>query len=146
MQAATSEVHDSDSISSLLDEIAESRDRLQRSIDETKSELQRFLANWQLFEESKRQHNQYWALWEDFESEFVPKNKAEQIGPISKLTRREVEVLRLIAEGKSTKQIASYLNISFKTAVSHRSHILEKTNCHESASLVRLAIRAGLVV
>ena len=64
---------------------------------------------------------------------------------ISMLTKREVEVLRMIAEGLSTKQIAGQLNISFKTAVTHRSHLLQKLGMHESASLVRIAIESGLV-
>lgn len=61
------------------------------------------------------------------------------------LTPREIEVLRLIAEGLSTKEIAAHLDISFKTVVSHRSHLLEKLGIHESATLVRLAVRAGIV-
>jgi DNA-binding NarL/FixJ family response regulator len=64
---------------------------------------------------------------------------------LHRLTPREIEVLRLIAEGHSTKEIAHRMKISFKTAVSHRSHLLQKLGIHESASLVRLAIRAGLV-
>ena len=54
-------------------------------------------------------------------------------------------MLGLIAEGYSTKEIAAKLNMAFKTAVCHRSHILEKLHCHESASLVRFALQAGLV-
>ncbi len=61
------------------------------------------------------------------------------------LTPREKEVLRLIAEGKSTKQVAVELNIAFRTAVCHRYRILQKLHLHETASLVRLAVRAGLV-
>jgi len=64
---------------------------------------------------------------------------------LKQLTPREIEVLRLIAEGLSTKVIASRLNISCKTVVSHRTHLLEKLGIHESATLVRLAVRAGLV-
>ena len=64
---------------------------------------------------------------------------------IDRLTAREIQVLRLIAQGLSTKQIAEALKISFKTAVSHRSHILVKMKCHESATLVRVAMQAGLV-
>ncbi len=64
---------------------------------------------------------------------------------IEALTKREVEVLKLIAEGLSTKEIAGRLNISFKTAVSHRTHLLQKLGAHESATLIRIAIRAGLV-
>jgi DNA-binding NarL/FixJ family response regulator len=61
------------------------------------------------------------------------------------LSNREKEILRLIAEGKSTKEIGHVLNIAFKTVVCHRTHLLKKLNCHESATLVRLACRAGLV-
>ncbi len=61
------------------------------------------------------------------------------------LTARELQVLQLVAEGKSTKEAASALNITFKTAESHRSRIMEKLNIHETAGLVRYAIRRGLV-
>jgi PAS domain S-box-containing protein len=61
------------------------------------------------------------------------------------LTERERQVLVLIAEGKSTKEAAARLGISYKTADSHRSRILEKLGVHETASMVRYAIRAGLV-
>ncbi len=61
------------------------------------------------------------------------------------LTERERQVLMLIADGHSTKEAAAKLGISYKTADSHRSRILEKLNVHETASLVRYAIRAGLV-
>jgi DNA-binding NarL/FixJ family response regulator len=64
---------------------------------------------------------------------------------ISSLTKRELDVLRLIAEGMSTKEMAAELKISFKTAVSHRTHLLSKLKVHESASLVRIAIRAGVI-
>ena len=58
---------------------------------------------------------------------------------------RLAQVLALIAEGKSTKQTAVRLGISYKTADSHRSRILEKLGVHETASMVRYAIRSGLV-
>jgi PAS domain S-box-containing protein len=61
------------------------------------------------------------------------------------LTERERQVLALIAEGKSTKETAVALGISYKTADSHRSRILEKLGVHETASMVRCAIRAGLI-
>jgi|SRR5581483_3357704 len=64
---------------------------------------------------------------------------------LDRLTKREVEVLRLIAEGKSTKQTAVVLGIAFRTAVCHRYRIFQKLHVHETASLVRLAVRAGLV-
>ncbi len=61
------------------------------------------------------------------------------------LTERERQVLVLIANGKSTKEAATQLGISYKTADSHRSRILEKLGVHETASMVRYAIRSGLI-
>jgi DNA-binding NarL/FixJ family response regulator len=60
------------------------------------------------------------------------------------LTRREIEVLRLIGEGQRTKEIAFTLGITFKTAVTHRSNIMEKLGIHEGPRLVRFAIRTGI--
>ena len=65
--------------------------------------------------------------------------------PVDPITSREREVLQLIAEGKSTKDIASLLGISVKTADSHRSRLMRKLDIHEVASLVRYAVRKGLV-
>ena len=64
---------------------------------------------------------------------------------VTPLTAREVQVLALVAEGHSTKAIAALLGISYKTADSHRSRIMEKLGVHETASLVRYAIRQGIV-
>jgi PAS domain S-box-containing protein len=64
---------------------------------------------------------------------------------VAPLTSREVQVLALVADGNSTKEIAGLLNISYKTADSHRSRIMEKVGVHETASLVRYAIRQGIV-
>jgi PAS domain S-box-containing protein len=69
----------------------------------------------------------------------------ESVRMVFSLTERERQVLVLIADGKSTKQAAQELGISYKTADSHRSRILEKLGVHETASMVRYAIRAGLV-
>jgi DNA-binding NarL/FixJ family response regulator len=60
------------------------------------------------------------------------------------LTSREIEVLKLIAEGQRTKEIAFQLGITFKTAVTHRSNIMEKLGIHEGPRLVRFAIRTGI--
>ena len=65
--------------------------------------------------------------------------------PPDPLTSREREVLQLVAEGKSTKEIARLLGISFKTAESHRTRIMKKTDIHETAGLVRYAVRRGLI-
>jgi DNA-binding NarL/FixJ family response regulator len=61
------------------------------------------------------------------------------------LTSRERQVLQLVAEGNTTKDIAGKLGISFKTAESHRGRIMKKLDLHETASLVRYAIRHGLI-
>ncbi len=61
------------------------------------------------------------------------------------LTLRERQVLQLIAEGKSTRDVASLLFISVKTAETHRSRLMQKLDIHETAGLVRYAIRRGLV-
>ncbi|MBZ5513929.1 MAG: response regulator transcription factor [Acidobacteriia bacterium] len=61
------------------------------------------------------------------------------------LTPREREVLQLIAEGKTTKEIASVLEISVKTADSHRTNIMSKLGTHGIAGLVRYAIRRGWI-
>lgn len=58
---------------------------------------------------------------------------------------RERQVLQLVAEGKTTKEIAEMLKISVKTAESHRSHLMEKLDIHDTAGLVRYAIREGLI-
>jgi two-component system, NarL family, response regulator NreC len=61
------------------------------------------------------------------------------------LTLREREVLQLVGEGRTTKAIAGVLGISFKTAESHRNRIMKKLDIHETAGLVRYAIRRGLL-
>jgi DNA-binding NarL/FixJ family response regulator len=65
--------------------------------------------------------------------------------PRDPLTPREKEVLQLIAEGKTTKEIAQILGVSVKTAEFHRSRLMGKLELHETASLVRYAIRKGIV-
>jgi two-component system, NarL family, response regulator NreC len=65
--------------------------------------------------------------------------------PTDPLTSRERQVLQLIGEGKSSKEIAALLGISLKTAESHRTRLMRKLDIHELASLVRYAIRRGLV-
>jgi DNA-binding NarL/FixJ family response regulator len=61
-----------------------------------------------------------------------------------RLTLREREVLQLIAEGHRTRQVAGLLNISVKTAESHRGRIMRKLDIHDTVGLVRYAIRHGL--
>ena len=65
--------------------------------------------------------------------------------PADPLTDRERQVLQLIAEGKTTKEAAEILGLSVKTADSHRTRIMQKLEIHETASLVRYAIRRGFI-
>jgi PAS domain S-box-containing protein len=74
---------------------------------------------------------------------FTPDEDAVRL--VFALTEREREVLVLIASGRSTKEAATQLGISYKTADSHRSRILEKLGIHETATMVRYAIRSGLI-
>jgi DNA-binding NarL/FixJ family response regulator len=60
-----------------------------------------------------------------------------------RLTKREIEVLGLIAAGNSTKRAADILGMAFKTCVGHRTRLMNKLGIHDSVSLVRYAIRAG---
>lgn len=69
----------------------------------------------------------------------------EELATQENLTPRELQVLQLIAEGKTTKEVASLLGVSFKTAESHRTRIMEKLDIHETAGLVRYAIRKGVI-
>lgn len=71
------------------------------------------------------------------------RSKSER--PSDPLSVRERQVLQLIAEGKSTKDVASLLGISVKTAESHRTRLMQKLDIHETATLVRYAIRRGLI-
>jgi len=64
---------------------------------------------------------------------------------VEPLTAREREVLQLVAEGKTSKEIASLLDLSVKTAESYRSRIMEKLDIHDTAGLVRYAIRHGFI-
>jgi DNA-binding NarL/FixJ family response regulator len=73
-------------------------------------------------------------------------NRAEgQANSLDLLTPRQREILQLIAEGKSSKQIAQILEASVKTIESHRASLMERLDIHDVAGLVRYAIRHGLV-
>ena len=67
------------------------------------------------------------------------------IPPGDVLSSRERQVLQLVAEGKTTKEIAGVLGVSVKTADSHRARIMRKLDIHDTAGLVRFAIRRGLI-
>jgi DNA-binding NarL/FixJ family response regulator len=86
-----------------------------------------------------------WVWLNESKVSITPENSATKTHLLDSLTRREVEVLRLIAEGKSSKEVAKELGMAFRTAVCHRYRIFQKLKVHETASVVRLAVRAGLI-
>jgi DNA-binding NarL/FixJ family response regulator len=65
--------------------------------------------------------------------------------PLEKLTPRQIEVLRLGSEGNRTREIASRLGLSVKTVESHRGEVMKRLGIHDVVSLVRFAIRVGLI-
>jgi len=77
---------------------------------------------------------------EDYSASIATKDSS--VLPV--LTNREREVIQLIAEGKTTKQIASLLNVSVKTVETHRKKIMDKLGTHSVAELTKYAIREGL--
>lgn len=77
-------------------------------------------------------------------SNYVRRLRTEET-PGEALTPRQREVLQLIAEGRSTKDIARRLDISIKTVETHRSQLMKQLDLHDIAGLVRYAIRTGLI-
>jgi len=65
--------------------------------------------------------------------------------PRSRLTSREREIVQLLAEGKSSKEVAAVLGISVKTAETHRANIMRKLQVHSVSELVRYAIKNGII-
>ena len=65
--------------------------------------------------------------------------------PNDTLTERERQVFKLVAEGRSTKETASLLDISVKTAMTHREHVMQKLNLHNRTDLTLFAIRRGII-
>ena len=78
-------------------------------------------------------------------SEAMADPKSKESG-INVLTKRERQILQLIAESNSTREIAEKLSISVKTAENHRTNLMRKLDLHDVASLTRYAINHGLVV
>lgn len=77
-------------------------------------------------------------------SDYVQRLRGED-SPATQLTPRQREVLQLIAEGQSTKEIARRLELSVKTVDTHRSQLMRQLDIHEVAGLVRHAMRIGLI-
>lgn len=82
-------------------------------------------------------------------SKYVTHRDLEKVGvrydPLAKLTTRQREILQLIAEGNNTKEIAFLLKISVKTVEAHRTQLMQRLGINDIPSLVRQAMRAGLV-
>lgn len=79
-------------------------------------------------------------------SEAVLSDYRKQVtDPVDLLTSREREILQMIAEGKTNKEIASLLNLSVYTVDAHRGRVMEKLNLHTTGELVRFAMRKGLI-
>lgn len=74
-----------------------------------------------------------------------PETAGEQHPSLKELTKREKEILKLIAQGYSNKSIADKLFISIKTVDSHRTHLMQKLDIHNTAGLTRFTIQAGLI-
>lgn len=73
------------------------------------------------------------------------KSASAEPDPLAGLTTRQREILQLVAEGKSSKEIAALLDLSVKTVESHRGQIMDRLGVHDLTALVRFAIRVGLV-
>jgi DNA-binding NarL/FixJ family response regulator len=65
--------------------------------------------------------------------------------PYESLTEREKQVLKLVAEGASSKEVAEVLGISVKTAMTHREHLMQKLDLHNRTELIRFALRRGVI-
>jgi DNA-binding NarL/FixJ family response regulator len=120
----------------LLGELAELRSRLDAALQQNANELNIMRDRCLALERTMRSIGTPAAN---------PRGRAEARQLLSRLTKRELEVLKAIAEGDSTKQIAFRLKMTFKTTVSHRTRLMKKLDLHETASLVRLALSAGVV-
>ena len=71
--------------------------------------------------------------------------QAEREEPYDRLTAREREILKLIAEGHTSREIAEMLFVSLKTVLGHRTNLMEKLDLHNRSDLIRYAMRKGLV-
>ena len=74
-----------------------------------------------------------------------PESSKEEAPVDSRLTPRQREILQLLAEGKSSKEVAVVLDMSVKTAETHRANIMRRLNCHSVTDLVRYAVRNEII-
>jgi DNA-binding NarL/FixJ family response regulator len=82
-------------------------------------------------------------LSSDLATLYVQSRRQDPDEPLAPLSPREIEIITLIAEGKSSKEIASILFLSFRTIQNHRTKIMKKLNLKKNTDLVRYAIRKG---
>jgi DNA-binding NarL/FixJ family response regulator len=75
----------------------------------------------------------------------APEAIAREAEPYERLTDREKQVLKLVAEGRSNKEVAQLLGISVKTAMSHREHVMDKLDVHSRTELIKFALRCGVI-
>jgi DNA-binding NarL/FixJ family response regulator len=78
-------------------------------------------------------------------ADYLRRTGSSVSSPLEMLTLRQREILQLVAEGHTSKDIAQKLGLSFKTVENHRAHIMERLGVHDLTGLVRFAVRAGLV-
>ena len=78
--------------------------------------------------------------------EYLEQSKEKEREGYGALTEREIDLLTLIAEGKTNKEIANLLGISVHTVQTHRLNLMKKLDVHDSTQLVRYAIRRGLII
>jgi DNA-binding NarL/FixJ family response regulator len=72
-------------------------------------------------------------------------NVGAETSPLEQLTPRQRQILRLVAEGRTNKEIARLLNVSIKTVDTHRTLLMQRLDIHDVAGLVRFAIKEGLI-
>lgn len=94
-----------------------------------------------------RQHRPFFttAVSEMVFRDFLKSNRSEDLSAPDRLTQREREIVQLLAEGKSNKEVASILGISVKTAETHRRNVLGKLNLHSISDLIHYAIRNKII-
>ena len=83
------------------------------------------------------------ALLNGFKRNASGANSAESAS--GRLTARQLEITQLLAEGRSTKEVATLLDLSVKTAETHRANIMRRLSCHSAAELVRYALRNQII-
>jgi DNA-binding NarL/FixJ family response regulator len=77
-------------------------------------------------------------------ADYIRSDRKSEPSVFSQLSDREREVLQLMAEGKTTKEVAAHLNVSIKTVETHRTNIMTKLDIHSIAELTKYAVREGL--